>query len=340
MQQDLEPGDSLVLARMLFNSGANEINKGNGDLAAERFQQSLGLLETMPQSDDVLDASGTVKYNYGVLLYRSGLYDEAESMLSEAADIYKDLVESRDTLQNRSAYVQTLSILAACLTDAGKYDDADHYYDLAIRAAEVLAADQENLYYQHTLAELYNNRGLSRNIRGDYKTADTYYAKASEAYGKIFARTGSESDRANYAVSLLNTGENAFKARDYKRSEEFFSKGLNEYRQAVPALGTYDEAQYYAWKSYYELIHKRDFDSALASGAAAYALQPDNILVKMNYAYALLYSGLYEKSDAFLKEIASSGLGEADTIKLDIEAQKASGLTDGHQDVILGWLGS
>ena len=60
----------------------------------------------------------------------------------------------------------------------------------------------------------------------------------------------------------------------------------------------------------------------------------------MNYAYALLYSGLYEKSDAFLKEIASSGLGEADTIKLDIEAQKASGLTDEHQDVILGWLGS
>ena len=340
MQQSLEPGDSLVLARMLFNSGANSLDLGNGNQAAERFDQSLALLEGMEQTADVLEASGTVRYNYGILLYRSGLYDDASSMLSDACSVYNDLIEMNDSLRNRSNYVLSASALAACLTDSGKYEEADEYYDLAIRTAEILARDKENTNYQQSLAGLYNNRGLSHNIRGDYKEADDYYARASEVYGKIYDMTGTDSDRAAYAVSLLNTGENAFKAREYERSREYFERGLGEYSKAADSLGAYHESQYLAWRSYYELIHLRDFSTALSSALAAYELQPDNTLVRMNYAYALLYSGEYQEAEDLLIEIASSGLGEADTIRRDIQAQKLSGLKDKHQDIILDRLGS
>ena len=326
LQQALGNGDSLVLARMIFNSGSNAVDMGDGNLASERFDQSLGLLYNMERSADVLDALGTVEYNYGVLLYRSGLYDEAEEMLSDACDDQSDLIRMSKSALNRSKYIQTTSMLAACLTDAGKYDEADRYYDEAIKAAEILAEDEENISYQQMLAELYNNRGLSHNIRGNYIKADEYYSDASDVYGKIYARTGSDPDRAAYAVSLLNTGENAFKAYEYKRSKEFFVRGLDEYRKVADSLGTYHKAQYLAWRSYYELIHLKDFDAALASASEAYELQPDNTLVKMNYAYACLYTGNEKKAEKLLNEISSSGTGEADTIKRDLQAQKNAGL--------------
>ena len=333
LQQALARGDDLVLARMLFNSGANAIDMGNGNLAAERFEQSLELFGGMERSADVLDALSTVKYNYGVLLYRSGLYDDAASMLSAACDDLNELTGINDSLHNRSSYVQTASMLAACLTDAGKYEEADRYYEDAIKAAEILAQDEENISSQQMLAELYNNRGLSRNIRGDYAAADEYYAAASEVYRKIYEKTGMDPDRASYAVSLLNTGENAFKARDYERSEQFFVKGLDEYSKAADSLGTYHRAQYLTWRSYYELIHLRDYAAALASSSAAYEMQPDNTLVKMNYAYACLYSGNDELAEKLLREIASAGGGEEDTIKRDLQAQKDAGLVSKSIDI-------
>ena len=333
MQQALAAGDDLVLARMLFNSGANAIDMGNANLAAERFEQSLELFGGMERTADVLDALSTVKYNYGVLLYRSGLYDDASEMLSAACDDLDELIGISDSLHNRSSYVQTASMLAACLTDSGKYDEADRYYENAIKAAEILAQDEENISYQQMLAELYNNRGLSHNIRGDYAAADEYYAAASEVYRRIYEKTGRDPDCASYAVSLLNTGENAFKARDYERSGQFFTRGLKEYGRVADSLGTYHKAQYLTWRAYYELIHLKAFDAALASASAAYEMQPDNTLVKMNYAYACLYSGNEETAEKLLKEIASSGLGEADTIKRDLQAQKDAGLVSKSIDI-------
>ena len=92
------------------------------------------------------------------------------------------------------------------------------------------------------------------------------------------------------------------------------------------SLGTYHTAQYLTWRSYYELIHLRDFNAALASASAAYEMLPDNTLVKMNYAYACLYSGDEETAEKMLDEIAASGAGEEETIRRDLQAQKDAGL--------------
>jgi len=338
LQQALGSGDRLVLARMIFNSGSNAVDMGDGDLAAERFDQSLELLYNMERSADVLDALSTLEYNYGVLLYRSGLYDDAAGMLSDACDDLNDLIRMNDTHQNRSNYVQATSMLAACLTDAGKYEDADRYYDDAIGAAEVLAQDEENISYQQILAELYNNRGLSRNIRGDYDAADEDYDAASAVYEKIYIKTGSDPDHAAYAVSLLNTGENAFKAHEYDRSKQFFIRGLGEYSQVSESLGEYHRAQYLAWRSYYELIHLREYNAALASASSAFELQPNNMLVKLNYAYACLYSGNSERAVGLFREIASSGLGEVDTIKRDLEAQEDAGMISDEINAVINEL--
>ncbi|MBR3124037.1 MAG: toll/interleukin-1 receptor domain-containing protein [Mogibacterium sp.] len=338
LQQALGSGDRLVLARMIFNSGSNAVDMGDGDLAAERFDQSLDLLYNMERSADVLDALSTLEYNYGVLLYRSGLYDDAAGMLSDACDDLNDLIRMNDIHQNRSNYIQATSMLAACLTDAGRYDEADRCYDEAIKAAEIMAQDEENISYQQTLAELYNNRGLSRNIRGDYAAADEDYDAASAVYEKIYIKTGSDPDHAAYAVSLLNTGENAFKAHEYDRSEQFFIRGLGEYSQVSESLGEYHRAQYLAWRSYYELIHLREYNAALASASSALELQPDNMLVKLNYAYACLYSGNSERAVSLFREIASSGLGEVDTIKRDLEAQEDAGMVTDEINAVINEL--
>jgi tetratricopeptide (TPR) repeat protein len=338
MQKALETSDKLILARMLFNCGANAVDMGDGNFAAENFEQSLELLGGIERSADALDALSMVKYNYGVLLYRSGLYDDASVMLADAYDDLNELMGINDSIHNRSSYVQTASMLAACLTDSGKYDEADRYYEEAIKAAEILAQDEENISYQQILAELYNNRGLSRNIRGDYDAADEDYDAASAVYEKIYIKTGSDPDHAAYAVSLLNTGENAFKAHEYDRSKQFFIRGLGEYSQVSESLGEYHRAQYLAWRSYYELIHLREYNAALASASSALELQPDNMLVKLNYAYACLYSGNSERAVGLFREIASSGLGEVDTIKRDLEAQEDAGMVTDEINAVINEL--
>ena len=62
-------------------------------------------------------------------------------------------------------------------------------------------------------------------------------------------------------------------------------------------------------------------------------MQPDNTLVTINYAYACLYSGNEELAEKLLREIASAGAGEEDTIKRDLQAQKDAGLVSKPIDI-------
>ena len=338
-QEALADPDPLIFARSYYNAGANAVNLGDGARAAECFEKSLELIEPLEETDEVLESQALVEYNYGILLYRSGLFQDAAVRLERALDRYQTLRGRTDSRLNRANVVQAASMLAACLTDAGSFEEADRYYTEAIEVAEELAQDEENKEYQLMLAELYNNRGLAFNIRGDYRRADEYYTQAASIYRDISEKTGTASDRAAYALSLLNTGENAFKAADYDRSRTLFEEGLALYETAFRDLGTYDEAQYYAWLSYYELIHQKNPTRALIAGETAVRLQPDNILTNLNYAYALLYSGRTEESDAVLDLIAAQGEGQIETIRQDFAAQKAAGLESEHRDELLERLG-
>ncbi|MBR0374370.1 MAG: toll/interleukin-1 receptor domain-containing protein [Mogibacterium sp.] len=338
-QETMAEPDPLIFARTYYNAGANAVNLGDGARAAEFFEKSLTLIEPMEETDEVLESKALIEYNYGILLYRSGMFQDASVRLKKALELYQQLQQRTDSLLNRASVVQAGSMLAACLMDSGNFAEADMYYTESIAMAEELAKDDENKEYQLMLAELYNNRGLAFNIQGDYDRADEYYTKATDIYGNVSGQTGTAADQASYALSLLNTGENAFKAGDYERSRALFEQGLALYEAVAQNLGTYDTAQYYAWLSYYELIHERNPARAVIAGETAVRLQPDNILTNMNYAYALLYYGRTEESDALLDLIAAQGEGQVETIRRDFIAQKAAGLESEHRDEILARLG-
>ena len=330
----------LLRVRMLYNSGANALSAGNDSGAEEYFKMALesirGLEKSAVYQTDVLEAGAQICYNYAVLLYRSGRFPETEEKLKESLERYDRLMEQTGGLQVRSDRMRAQALMASCLTDQGKYTEAEPWYEEAAAEAEALAKDTDRVDYISMLAQLYNNRGLGFNIQGNYAEADRYYSMAAEWYGEIAERTNTDSDRAVYAVSLLNTGENAFKMQDYERSRQKFEEGLRLYEPLCRELGDYDTAQYYAWLSYYELIHRRDFAAALDAAMEAYSLQPGNVLVNLNLAYAALYSGYYEDCDEIFSAVASLGEGQMETIRGDLQAQRKAGMSDAHHEEVLG----
>ncbi|MBR0478664.1 MAG: tetratricopeptide repeat protein, partial [Solobacterium sp.] len=326
--------DPVILARTWGNAGANAVSTGDTAYAAECFEKSLGVLEGTEKTADAIAAAAETNYNYGVLLYRSGQYDRAEERLNTAAEECRLLPT---TLLNRRSLVQTLSVLAACCMDQGRFAEADERYLQAESAAEIFALDTENLNNQLMVGNLYNNHGLCRNIQGDYAEADKYYALAAEHYRHL---SGSPSGTAVYAVSLLNRGENAFKAGTLESSRAFFEEGLHLYEAIYAELGNYHSAQYHAWRSYYELIHLRDYSAALRDARTAVQIQPDQVLANLNLAYALLYSGQYEECDRLFGILAALGEGQAETIRVDLEAQQNAGMESEHIPAVLEIVGN
>ena len=327
---DAKKPNLLDLATFTFNSGSNRSDSGDLDGAAALYEKSLKLLEGAGDSWAAARATAMVNYNYGLILRRVGAYNDAEVYLKRACDLYSDLLENAQTLTDPRDYVQAVSALALCLTDEGRFQEADSLYARGIATALHQAQDTENTDSLQNLAYLYNNRGLLLNMQEDYKTADIYYRRAAELYRTVSERTGSPSDTAVYATAMLNIGENAFKAGDYIHSREAFEQGLQAYRGVCRVLGSMDTAQYYAWLSYYELVHNRDPQVALEAGFAGYELQPNHVLVNINLAYACLYSGLYDDCDALLTRVASLGEGQIQNIRLDLDAQERAGMESEH----------
>ena len=333
-----EAGDAVLLGNVYFNAGANAVNLGDNALAEEYFDTSLAVLGKLEEEPEVVGALAKVNYNYGVLLYREGSFAAAEEKLSAACRLFEELRERTDSLQNRSDYVRAGSLLAACLSDQGRFEEADEYYSQAAAAAEELAQDEDNVEFRRLLAEVYNNWGLCYSTRGDWAAADRYYELAADVCRQMMEKTGSAPDTAQYALALLNIGENAFKAGEYERSQAMFEAGLERYGAVCESLGTYDTAQFYAWQSYYRLIHERDAEAALSDGLTAWQMQPDSVLVELNLAYACLYCGYYEDADELFMQVASLGSGQAEAIRRDLEAQKRAGLESEHTEVVLEML--
>ena len=336
--RSMKPPDRLVLARVYSNLAANAVSMGE-DSADSYFQEALSLLEENTNDPEYIREAALINYNRGVGLYRAGRYEEAANALELSAQNYRILLEEADNRQNHMAYLNSMSILAACLTDSGAYEEAENYYRIAETEAEELAKDTDNLNDQILLAELYNNYGLCLNSQGKYDAADELYRKAAGLYGQIYESTGSVSSGTVYAVSKLNTGENAFKAGKYAEAEQLFEEGLKVFEKILNNLDDYDQAQYYAWLSYHKLINLRDYNGAYEAAVKACTLQPNNILANMNLGYACLYSGHEEDSDRILGAVAALGIGQAEMIRKDLKAQASAGLHSDHADAVLQMLG-
>ncbi len=325
--------DVLLLAQAYGNLAGNAVSMGDPS-AESYFDQTLALLDNSHDPEYLLASAG-VLYNRGVGLYRTGNYPDASKYLKDSADQYAALLETNSSLQNQRSYLQTMSVLAACLTDAGEYEQAEEYYSYVEETAEQVLSDRENMNDLILISGLYNNHGLCLNIQGRYAEADSYYRKASEVNRQIYENAQTASAGAAYAVSLLNTGENAFKAGQYRQTEELFEEGLAVFETVYDGLDVYDQAQYYTWLSYHRLINERDPAAAYDDALEACRLQPDSVLANMNLGYACLYCGYEEDCDRILGIIASLGSGQAETIRKDLQAQAAAGLQSDHTEAVL-----
>lgn len=332
--RDMEQPDRLMLARVYRNLGANAVSLGE-DTADAYFQEALSFLDEESDDLEYLLLTALIQYNQGVGLHRSGRYEEASAVLEQSVQNYETVLEKKVTLQNLRAHVNSLSALAACLTDSGRYEEAEYNYLIAEADAEDLAKDLENQKDQALLAELYNNHGLCLNAQGKYEEADALYTKASELYRQIAEVSGSVSSTTVYAVSLLNTGENAFKAGKYGEAEQLFREGLKAFESVLDELDPYDQAQYYTWLSYHRLINDFDYRGAYEAAVTACTLQPNSILANMNLGYACLYCGYEEDCDEILGAVAALGEGQADMIRKDLQAQSSAGLYSPHTDAVL-----
>ncbi|MCR5448542.1 MAG: toll/interleukin-1 receptor domain-containing protein [Solobacterium sp.] len=325
--------DILLLAQVYGNLAGNAVSMGDPS-AESYFDQTLALLKGSDDPEYLLASAG-VLYNRGVGLYRTGNYPDAAKYLKDSADQYAALLETNSSLQNQRSYLQTMSVLAACLTDAGEYEQAEEYYFYVEETAEQALSDRENMNDLLLMSGLYNNHGLCLNIQGRYAEADSYYRKASEVNRQIYENAQTASTGAAYAQSLLNTGENAFKAGEYRQTKELFEEGLAVFETVYDGLDVYDQAQYYTWRSYHRLINERDPAAAYDDALEACRLQPDSVLANMNLGYACLYCGYEEDCDRILGIIASLGSGQAETIRKDLQAQAAAGLQSDHTEAVL-----
>ena len=340
IERQLEAEDNpLQLAGFYLNAGANAVSAGDEAGAIRHFRKSLELLPD-PANDEELEMTARTHLNYGLALYHASEYPEAEEHLNIAKERYLRLLKNVDSLQYRAMTVQTMSILAKELSDAGKYDESSRNYKYAIKYAEDLAQDKSNIGYQRTLADLYNNYATSLNIQGKYADADTYYVQAAEIFRGLSERTAADSDWAKTAMLYMNVGENAFKLTDYPRSKACFEDGLRIYEAMLNRLNSADRAQYYAWLSYYRLIHERNPVDAYYAAYDARELQPDNVLVKQIFAYACLYNGYYEAAEELLQAVAELGQGQVEMILRDFESLEQAGLTSEHIPEIRKMLGA
>ena len=253
IDRQLEAEDNpLELARMYKNAGANEVDAGNESAAAKYFDKSLAMLPD-PKYNNELDIVASVHFNYGLLLYYTSKYPEAEEHLRNAYALYSRLLEQVESSSYRATEAMTImsmNALAKELNDSGNFDESDRVYTHAIELAEELAQDEENTDYQRILANLCNDRATSLNIQGEYAEADALYSRAAEIFRRLSKKTGVDSDRAKTAMLYMNVGENAFKLADYSRSRTYFKDGLEIYESLLDRMENYDRAQYFAWLSY------------------------------------------------------------------------------------------
>ena len=328
-QEQLAGGSVQQLAEFCLNAGTNAMDSGDMALAEKNLEESIALLPD-PGKEEELATAVDARMNCGMLYYRMGRYSAAEEQLRASCTLCGQLLDAVHSLQNMKLCVQARGDPALVLSDAGKYEEADRVYAEVIEMAEQLAEDAENTEHQRILADLCNNRARSYKTRGDNAAADGFYSRAAEIYRSLSEKTGSDSDRAEYALKLINLGENAFKLADYARSRSCFEEGLQVYQSALGSLGEYDRAQYQAWRAYYLLICERDFAASLDEALAAYRLQPDSDLVNMVLAYSCLYNGYYEDADVLFRALASIGQGEIEMIRRDLDSQELAGLSSEH----------
>lgn len=131
-------------ARVYYEMGEALSLDSEIDKAITSYKNSLLLLGNMDDSIEVLDLKGLNKYN----LY---LLSADDRYAKEAIDIFKRLIENFDSIEK---LLMTCSYLADIFYRLGDYDNALHYYSLALKDSD----DNQKFWIFSGIAATYSKK--------------------------------------------------------------------------------------------------------------------------------------------------------------------------------------
>ena len=197
------PTYSLDLRFELLNKKGRVLTKlGRYGEAVQEYQRLLDFCR-----DQNLDSRRVeVFLEIGQLLAKTGELDRALGYVHRALTGYRRL---HDDLGK----CRSLRNLGAIYFELGEFDDAESSYEEAIEIAQ-----QQGL--QGLYADIYNNLGTVKNIRGDWKAALECYTKSQDVYER-------EGEVRKSAYTLNNIGITLLEQDRLKNAKGYFISALD-----------------------------------------------------------------------------------------------------------------
>ena len=196
------PTDSLDLRYDLHSEKGRALSKmGRYSEAVAEYQKLLEFC----QNHKLVERRVEVFLEIGQLLAKTGEHDRALGYVHRALSGYR-------RLDYPNGICRSLRNLGVIYIELGEFDDAEAVYEEAI---EIALHNQFSLLY----ADLYNNLGTIKNIKGDWKAALECYYKAKEVYDQ-------EGEVRKSAYNLNNIGITLMEQEQPENAREYFLSAL------------------------------------------------------------------------------------------------------------------
>ncbi len=196
------PTFSLELRYNLHNEKGKVLAKlGRYNEAVEEYQK---LLEYC-QDKKLFPRKVEVFLEIGQLLAKMGEHDRALGYVHRALSGYRRLADF-------PGVCKALRNLGVIYIELGEFEDAETAYEEAI---EIAQENELNLLY----ADLINNLGTIKNIKGDWKAALECYTTSREVYEQ-------EKEIRKSAYTSNNIGITLIEQEQYQNAREYFLKAL------------------------------------------------------------------------------------------------------------------
>lgn len=196
------PTDSLSLRYDLHSEKGRTLSKmGRYNEAVAEYQKLLEFC----QNHKLAERRVEVFLEIGQLLAKTGEHDRALGYVHRALSGYR-------RLKDPNGVCKSLRNLGVIYIELGEFDDAETAYEEAI---EISLENNFSLLY----ADLYNNLGTIKNIKGDWKAALECYYKAREVYDQ-------EGEVRKSAYNLNNIGITLMEQEQPENAHEYFLSAL------------------------------------------------------------------------------------------------------------------
>ena len=225
-----EPGEVKTIVQLSDRGG--KIAAELDDISKEARMYLIGLskLGKLPDSMDVVWASGLMYRKLAEIFMAFRDFDEAQKYLDEGlkafdsvtADSYQDASpDSRNAFLR--VYAQLLDSKAYTIRKGiGDYRNADDCITKSIDLLKAIAEETDEEADRKNLADSYLDAQAHYKEKLEFRTAKYYCKKAVELYQKIAEETGTPDARADYALALRNLSVYEKNAGHYEKAQAIY----------------------------------------------------------------------------------------------------------------------